>query len=204
MCGRIFHAQQSCTDRGGVRLNDAWCTRQAMGDLVESRWSSVQEEWTNVGRLRANRKQKWWERFLNVKIFQSPATVDSIPRSTNPDPQITEPNQVDTNSWKESIQTRKDSGHNSRERISATNVEELLVIPEETIMADCMEVSNYDQSVTPKIMGAESLEIVREVAGTNSHSDWNREMIFLHHITLHQSYTKTHRVWDPCMWIPYM
>jgi hypothetical protein len=71
-------------------------------------------------------------------------------------------------------------------------------------MADCMEVSNYDQSVTPKIMGAESLEIVREVAGTNSHSDWNREMIFLHHITLHQSYTKTHRVWDPCMWIPYM
>ncbi len=23
MCGRIFHAQQSCTDRGGVRLNDA-------------------------------------------------------------------------------------------------------------------------------------------------------------------------------------
>jgi hypothetical protein len=27
-----------------------------------------------------------------------------------------------------------------------------------------------------------------------------RDVLFLHHIILHQSYTKTHWVWDPCIW----
>jgi hypothetical protein len=32
----------------------------------------------------------------------------------------------------------------------------------------------------------------------------DRVMIFLHHIGVHQVYTKTHRVWGPCMWISYI
>jgi hypothetical protein len=40
----------------------------------------------------------------------------------------------------------------------------------------------------------------RSFLGENLLTIMGMEMNFLHHITLHQSYTKTHRVWDPCMW----